>query len=216
MQYVFYVRLIALTAGTLVYLFLLALILGHRRPRLLERLLFLLSLSTFLMYAGGLLEINSSIQYGSPPDSTRFIYKLLDQLGISFLPALLIHFHFAYIRTIQGRRIPKWCRAVVALFYVLPFLNVLGTAYVLHGLGALRISDLSSWLAAGAARLVIPAVLAGVACDFDLSNHSKDPVERKFFVSLGILLSLIFVPIALRTGFAAFPPMTEVAYRPRS
>ena len=28
----FYIRLIALTAGALVYLFLLALILGHRRP----------------------------------------------------------------------------------------------------------------------------------------------------------------------------------------
>jgi len=41
----FYIRLIALTAGALVYLFLLALILGHRRPRLFERLLFFLVLS---------------------------------------------------------------------------------------------------------------------------------------------------------------------------
>src|ERR1700690_944949 len=68
----FYVRLIALTAGTLVYLFLLALILGHRRPRRFERLLFLLMLAFFAIYAGGLLGINSQIQYSSPPDATRW------------------------------------------------------------------------------------------------------------------------------------------------
>jgi hypothetical protein len=46
----FYIRLISLTAGTLVYLFLLALILGHRRPRTFERVLFFLMLSLFLMF----------------------------------------------------------------------------------------------------------------------------------------------------------------------
>ena len=86
MTYLFYLRLIGLTAGTLTYLFLLALILGHRRPRLFERVLFFLVLSLFLIYASGLLEINAQIQYGSVPNSTRLLYTLLRQLGVAFLP----------------------------------------------------------------------------------------------------------------------------------
>ena len=55
MTYLFYLRLIGLTAGTLSYLFLLALILGHRRPRFFERLLFFMILGLFFLYAGHLL-----------------------------------------------------------------------------------------------------------------------------------------------------------------
>ena len=62
MAFLFYVRLIALTAGTLVYLFLIALITGHRRPRLFERLLFFLVLALLAIYGGGLLENQKSIQ----------------------------------------------------------------------------------------------------------------------------------------------------------
>ncbi len=70
MPSLFYIRLISFTAGTLVYLFLLALILGHRRPRLFERLLFFVGLSMFLIYASGLLEINAMVEYGTPPAAT--------------------------------------------------------------------------------------------------------------------------------------------------
>jgi len=87
----FYIRLIALTAGTLVYLFLIALILGHRRPRTLERLLFFLVLSIFLIYAGGLLQINAQIQYGGIPPSTSLVYLALQALGLVALPGLLLH-----------------------------------------------------------------------------------------------------------------------------
>src|SRR5271168_3693775 len=86
----FYIRLISLTAGTLVYLFLLALILGHRRPRLFERLLFFLNLSLFLFYAGGLLEVNAQIQYALPPDPTRLFYKALIAGGVLFLLPLMV------------------------------------------------------------------------------------------------------------------------------
>ncbi|MGB7307997.1 MAG: hypothetical protein WBC67_02925 [Candidatus Acidiferrales bacterium] len=45
MTFFLYIYLITLTAGTLVYPFLIALILGHRRPRPFERLLFFLVLA---------------------------------------------------------------------------------------------------------------------------------------------------------------------------
>src|ERR1700726_827239 len=96
----FNIRLIGFTAGTLVSLFTLALILGHRRPRLFERLLFFLVLSLFLIYAGGLLGINAVIQYGTPPQATVWLYTGLMVLGTFFLPPFIVHTHFEYIRAI--------------------------------------------------------------------------------------------------------------------
>jgi signal transduction histidine kinase len=114
----FYLRLIGLTAGTIVYLFLLALILGHRRPRLFERLLFFLTLSLFLVYAGGLLEINARIQYGSLPDATRLICRSLTGLGTLFLLPLVWHTHLEYRRTIARRHVGVVMWGVVSLLYV--------------------------------------------------------------------------------------------------
>src|SRR5271156_2937630 len=98
LNYLFYIRLIALTAGTLVYLFLIALILGHRRPRLFERLLFFLVLSLFLIYAGGLLGINAVIQYGTPPAATVLFSGGLIALGFLFLLPIVSQTHLEYLR----------------------------------------------------------------------------------------------------------------------
>jgi len=206
--YLFYVRLIGLTAGTLTYLFLLALILGHRRPRLFERVLFFLVLSLFLIYAGGLLEINAQIQYGSVPNSTRLLYTLLRQLGVAFLPALLVHFQVSYLRTIQGRKIPRWCGAIVWIFYLLPFMAVLGNLFVLRGLFHFSFPILLTWIAKGSVELTIPAVLAACAGSFAIAFHSRDSTERRLFTSLGLALIPIFALLALRAGFATIPPMT--------
>ncbi len=105
----FYVRMIVLTAGTLVDLFLLALILGHRRPRLFERLLFSLVLSLFLVFSGGLLRINAGIQYGSPPEATIWLYTGLMVLGTIFSQPVVRHTHLQYARTVQNARMGWGC-----------------------------------------------------------------------------------------------------------
>jgi two-component system sensor histidine kinase HydH len=204
----FYIRLISLTAGTLVYLFLLALILGHRRPRLFERLLFFLNLSLFLIYAGGLLEINASIQYASPPYATRLFYSILHDLGMAFLAALLVHVHFVYVRSIQGRRLPRWCGIFVWLLYAFPFISVLETAFILRHLPVFSFPAVLSWLASGGAEDLPLVVLLCAVVDFLVAKSAKDLVGRKFFVWLGAISGLIFVPLALRTGFATIPPLT--------
>ena len=208
MAYLFYARLIGLTAGTLVYLFLIALILGHRRPRLFERVLFFLVLSLFLIYASGLLEINAQIQYGSVPNSTRLLYTLLYQIGIAFLPALLIHSQVSYLRTIQGQRIPRWCGAIVWIFYLLPPVEVLGNLFVLRGFSDSSVPTLLTWFAKGGAELTIPAVLGACAGGFSIAFHSKDSTERRLFASLGVALIPIFALLAIRAGFATIPPVT--------
>ena len=208
MPSLFYIRLISLTAGTLVYLFLLALILGHRRPRLFERLLFFLNLSLFLIYAGGLLEINASIQYASPPYATRLFYSILHDLGMAFLAALLVHVHFVYVRSIQGRTLPRWCGIFVWLLYAFPFISVLETAFILRHLPVFSFPAVLSWLASGGAEDLPLVVLLCAVVDFLVAKSAKDLVGRKFFVWLGAISGLIFVPLALRTGFATIPPLT--------
>ncbi|MGA7852920.1 MAG: ATP-binding protein [Candidatus Acidiferrales bacterium] len=209
MAWFFYGRLIALTAGTLVYLFLIALILGHRRPRMLERLLFFLMLSFFLLYAGGLLEINALIQYASPPYATRLFYSILQNLGLAFLPALLVHVHFEYVRSIQGRKIPRWCWSIVLLLlYAMPFVYAFGTAFLLRRLGAFSYSEAVLWFAAGGSAALLPATLLCGVLEFTIAKFSKNSGERKFFGWLTALAILIFVPLALREGIGAIPPLT--------
>lgn len=209
MQSLFYIRLVSLTAGTLVYLFLLALILGHRRPRLFERVLFFLILSLFLIYAGGLLEMNALIQYGSPPYATRLFFWILQVLGITFLPALLLHVHFAYLRTIQGRVLPRLCSAVVWLLYALPVAGALGFAFMERDQPRTFIQSISWWFEKDGSELFpsAGAVLFCAAFEFSIAKSSKDPGERGFFGWLGAFSALIFATIALRGGFATIPPL---------
>ena len=136
MAFLFYVRLIALTAGTLVYLFLIALILGHRRPRLFERLLFFLVLALLAIYGGGLLEMNATIQYGVPPPATRLLANLLFVGGMLFLLPLIVHSHYEYAWTVQQRRARQrigW--VVIAMVYLVAPITLVAAAVSAHKLG---------------------------------------------------------------------------------
>ena len=127
----FNIRLIGFTAGTLVYLFILALILGHRRPRLFERLLFFLVLSLFLTYAGGLLETNAQIQYGSIPAATEILCRVLAALGGLFLVPLVWQTHLEYSRQVRGIKPTRWRSTATLLWYFLSVFQI--------GLGVLAI-----------------------------------------------------------------------------
>src|SRR5881409_1248697 len=63
MDSMLYVRLIGYTAGTLLQLFWMVVILGYRRQRNFERVFFFLCLALFLFYGGSLLALNSQIYY---------------------------------------------------------------------------------------------------------------------------------------------------------
>lgn len=203
----FYIRLIALCAGALVYLFLIALILGHRRPRQFERVLFFLVLALFLIYAGGLLEINAEIQYGSPPGATRLFYSILNSLGFAFLPALLVHAHLAFARFGQGRSLPRFWVSFLWLLYALPFVYAAGTAIFLRHIAVLTFQSLLSWFGAGGANVVLPAVLVCGVFEYAIARRSTDRIERRFFSSLCGLSILILIPLALREGFASIRPL---------
>src|SRR5258708_29694234 len=145
-----YVRLIGFTAGTLLELFWMVVILGYRRQRNFERVFFLLTLALFFFYSGSLLALNAQIYYAETPALLTAFAKTLRCAGLCALPALLIHVHLEYaeIRGLLASRVAKrlmliaaYAPALYFAFHVYPLLanspafdflvpgNVLGRGY---------------------------------------------------------------------------------------
>src|SRR5579864_1025334 len=118
MPALFYIRLIAFTAGALLHLFLLALIVGHRRPRRFERVLFFLILALFFFYSGALLAANAAIHYVSPPVSTAVFAMGLVLCGLGLVPGLPVHAEVEYGRVAGAVRIGAGQKILVAAFYL--------------------------------------------------------------------------------------------------
>ena len=112
-----YIRLIGYTAGTLLQLFWMVVILGYRRQRNFERVFFFLCLSLFFFYAGSLLALNSQIHYLQPPTGLNQFAVVIISAGLCILPALLLHLHVEYAETREMLRVKRWKWAVLFLFY---------------------------------------------------------------------------------------------------
>lgn len=207
MPWVFYLRIIGLTAGTLVYLFLIVLILGHRRPRTLERLIFFLALALFLIYSGGLLEINARIQYGSVPAATVLLYSAIMSLGLAFLPGLLVHTHLQYLRLVSLKRIPQFYSAVVWVFYAAPIVDAVIRGFMLRGVSAPNYLLVLSWLGSAGMNGLIFAALVTVGIDYAIWKPSGNPNESRFFKLLCVVSTAIALLLAIRKGFASIPAL---------
>jgi two-component system sensor histidine kinase HydH len=94
-----YLRLIGFTAGTLLQLFWMVMILGYRRQRNFERVFFFLCLALFFFYSGSLLALNAQIYYPEPPALLTVFAKTILCAGLCLLPPLLIHLHLEYAET---------------------------------------------------------------------------------------------------------------------
>lgn len=195
MPSLFYIRLIGFTAGTLVYLFLLALILGHRRPRFFERLLFFLILSLFLIYAGGLLKINAQIAYGSPPEVTLQFADILAMAGVLLVFPLTVHTHVRYRQDVLGETVAG------SLLVWVPYLAVL--AYVgakaVSGGGladVLRFDLQHAWIALGLASF------ATASFESRIARTARGDVERNLFLGVEATSWFLFgIILIMSTGF---------------
>ncbi len=199
MPSLYYIWLIGLTAGTLVYLFLLALILGHRRPRLLERLLFFTSLALLAIFGGSLLQVNSYLAYGYPPDVTRLGYTAIRVFGFALLPGFAVHLLFAYRRSIRGAAIRTWSHLVIVFFYLAPFLAfgaLVRWAFAPGEYTALRGLNLLGVLASV---FLIPTALVVGFMQASIARTSKDHIERTLFAALSALSFFAFAIMAVST-----------------
>ncbi|HKD64308.1 MAG TPA: ATP-binding protein [Candidatus Acidoferrales bacterium] len=194
MAYLFYARLIGLTAGTLVYLFFIALILGHRRPRLFERILFFLVLSLFLIYAGGLLQMNAEIEYGAAPLAAHLFSEGLAALGFLSLPALVWHAHYAYRRQIRRSQPSAFAKPLLVLLYLAAFAEVvfgISPSWVGSLGGGARLSAvLDNFLLVAGTSLYFVAFMDTVF-EFQDWRAAKNKKERELFLALfGVSLVL--------------------------
>lgn len=120
-----YVRLVGFTAGTLLQLFWMVVILGHRRQRNFERVLFCLCVALFLFYSGSLLVLNAQLHYAEPPAALQAFVITMLSAGLCFLPPLLIHLHMEYAGTrgllprVQTKRIILWAAYGTVAYFAL-------------------------------------------------------------------------------------------------
>jgi signal transduction histidine kinase len=120
-----YINLIGFTAGTLLQLFWMVLILGYRRQRNLERVFFFLCLALFLFYGGSLLALNAGIYYASPPLGLEEFAAAVIATGLCFLPALLAHLHLEFAATrglltaTRANRLALLCFYAASVYLVL-------------------------------------------------------------------------------------------------
>jgi signal transduction histidine kinase len=194
----FYIRLISLTAGTLVYLFLLALILGHRRPRFLERLLFFLMLSLFLIYAGALLEMNARIEYGLPPNVTLVFAQSLIVLGSLFLLPLIWHSFSKYYEQVRQGCASPFDRLIIWFFYLLPLVMV--NAMIVFGHepnSPLTLAEVARFLAENVSgELALCAGSAGFlgfAAMRSAGNATERELFRWIFLSSCVLTAILTI-----------------------
>src|SRR5260221_7183818 len=96
MQWTLYLRLIVLTAGTLLPFFWMVVILGHRRQRNFERLFFFLCLALTCFFGSSLLALNAELHYAAPPVALLTFAWTFLCLGLWFVPSLILHLHVEY------------------------------------------------------------------------------------------------------------------------
>ncbi len=109
MHLLLYLRLVLLTAGTLLPFFWMVVILGHRRQRNFERVFFFLCLALTAFFGSSLLAANAELYYGTPPQGLLRFAWMLSCLGLWFIPPLVVHLHVEYasIRELLASRSRK-------------------------------------------------------------------------------------------------------------
>jgi hypothetical protein len=190
-----YIRLIGYTAGTLLQLFWMVVILGYRRQRNFERVFFFLCLAFFLFYAGSLLALNSQIHYLQPPVGLNQFAIVIISTGLCLLPALLLHLHMEYAETRGMLRVKRWKWAVLFLFYAVCF----HVAY--HQIPALLQEPRFNFLVPGSSlgdgfAVVLAVALAWCAIwqrRFTLS--APDRPQRYFHTTLLLFFMLSFLAV---------------------
>ena len=194
-------KLMVFSLGALVHLFLMVLILGQRRLRRLEWLLFILMAALFMWNSGNLLALNLGLFYGVGPTLLSGLSRLIPFLGFLIAAPLVVHVHAEY----TGRmRAGFSARLMVAAFYLpviaAPWLvgRLLGHLH-LDPAAALRayVPLLVTWMAA--------ALAASALLNATYLRRLPDPPARKFhaglalvetFLALGFLWVYVLNPAA--------------------
>jgi signal transduction histidine kinase len=135
LRYTIYLRLIVLTAGTLLPFFWMVVILGHRRQRNFERIFFFLCLALVFFFGGSLLALNAQLYYGTIPAALAIFCWVVVCLGLWLLAPLLLHLQIEYaqIRELLGSGWPKHLWMTAAYLPAIVLLPKFAAALRLRG-----------------------------------------------------------------------------------
>src|SRR6266699_2063508 len=206
-----YIRLIGYTAGTLLQLFWMVVILGYRRQRNFERVFFFLCLALFLFYAGSLLALNSQIHYLQPPIGLNQFGIFIISAGLCMLPALLLHLHMEYAETLGMLKIKRWKWAVLFLFYAACFHLAYHRIPLLLQKPHFNFLVPGSSLGEGFAMLLAVALAWCAIWQWRFSLNAPDRPQRFFHATLLLFFTLSFLAV---TGLHLLPilPFTALIY----
>src|SRR5271169_1414964 len=197
MRPLLYLRLVVLTAGTLLPFFWMVVILGHRRQRNFERIFFFLCLALTCFFGSSLLALNAQLFYGAPPHGLLCFAWTFLCLGLFFIPPLILHLHVEYasLRELLKTAREKYLWLAVAwlpalalgtnLWPVLRLADNFDFAQPTHLLGPV----FQIWL--------VLTILVGGVWQYRFQRSAPDPEQKSFhggllrvFAILALLLVL--------------------------
>src|SRR6266849_4947207 len=190
-----YIRLIGYTAGTLLQLFWMVVILGYRRQRNFERVFFFLCLALFLFYGGSLLALNSQIYYPQPPAALHEFAIAIISTGLCMLPALLLHLHMEYAETRGLLKVKAWKRGMLFFFYAA------GLHLAVHRIPSLLEDSHFNFLAPGSSLgegFAIVLALALAWCggwERRFAGTAPDKPQRYFHGALSLFFVVAFLAV---------------------
>jgi len=210
MSALIYVRLVGFTAGTLLYLFWLVMIVGFRRPRNLERIFFFLALALFLFYSGSLLAVNAQIYYPKPPMILASFAITLMCAGLCFLPPLIVHLHAEYDATQGLDRFARAARFVVWAMYVPAAYFGLRVYPLLASRGNFDFLLPGNALGVGYGVWLALAMLLAVAWEWRFAQRAAGQPERRLHLAMAVLFMLGAVLSAYLHAFRGPAPSRAV------
>ena len=207
-----YIRLIGYTAGTLLQLFWMVVILGYRRQRNFERVFFFLCLALFLFYSGSLLALNSQIYYPVPPVGLNQFAVAIIVIGLCSFPPLVLHLHleFAGTRGLIKKQTWRWAQLGLAYLPVPYFLGkTLHTFFTGHSFDFVlplnAFGPVFQWWASAL------FMLSG-GWEGEFSKNTESRPESRFHSFLAIVLAFSWGYVLFRmTLTAAGNPSTHEA-----
>jgi len=207
-----YLRLIVFTAGTLLPLFWIVVILGHRRQRNFERVFFFLCLALVFFFGASLLALNAQLHYGGIPGPLASFCWIVACLGLWFLPSLLLHLHVEYARVrellVPGASRWAWLAAAWVPAAVLAMSLY---AAVRLGSGFDFVAPTNRLGLAFRIWLVV-AVLLSVGWQWRFAKAAPDRQQQKFHRTLIANLLLVAVLFVVAHALGRMDERAEIAY----
>jgi signal transduction histidine kinase len=195
-----YIQFIVFTAGTLLAFFWMVVILGHRRQRNFERVLFFLCLALFFFYGATLLEFNAEAYYAAPPPSLTLFAWSFVCLGLTLIPSLLIHLQIEYglirdlfaNRRFAGLNLPRLClvAAYAPLLYFVPRLIA-----SLRGVTTFDFITPANSLGPVFKIWLATALIAAAAWQWWFARIAPDPEQKRFHRSLVYALPIAVIGV---------------------